>query len=424
MGLAQKYLVLEGLKAGVAIKADAAFFDALPMVFSHWPHVVASECASGVFASLERKENRYHLSSPFMTKTEAYREPVNAICAIVAELAWARLREDPSLLCLHGAAAEFSGRLVVFPATRRAGKSTLSVAMAASSIRLFTDDFLPVSIGDDGVIRGISSGISPRLRLPLPTQIGEVATAYLARRQGVSNAQYRYVTPLKNESAKFGETAPLGGVVFLDRQEDADAEIREISKAEALKTLIYQNFSRAGNAGDILAMLEFVATNLPIYSLRYDETEPAVALLLATFSSWSAALPTYKTDTVLANEVEDGLKPFSRYKDISIGQFEQAEGVQVVSVDGKRFLTGRNGQSIHYLNEGAALIWQILSEPASTDEAIEILMAAFPEQTRTQIEGDVLRCFKDFGKNGLLHKLERSKSALRPIETSARMDAE
>ncbi len=418
--LKQQYLLLDGMNAGVAVKADSAFFNTLPQIFSHWPYEVADESGRDMFATLELTKKRYRLSSPHMEKDAYYREPVNAICAIVAELAWQRLREDPSLLCLHGAAAEFAGRLVVFPATRRAGKSTLSVAMAAAGVRLFTDDFLPVSVGSDGIIRGISSGVSPRLRLPVPAQIGDAANGYMTRRQRVSNGQYSYIVPLKNEGAAFGEALPLGAAVFLERTDGAEAELEEISTAEALKTLIYQNFSRAGNAGDILAMLEFVALNLPAYRLRYDHAEPAIALLQARFSAWESPPPRYRPKAPLANEVEEGLKPFTRYKDVSSGQFEHAEGVQVVSTDGKRFLTGRNGQSIHYLNEGAALIWQILSEPTSVEEAVEILLAAFPEQDPAQIGKDVLHCFKSFGKNGLLQKIESNPG---PVPQSAEIPA-
>jgi len=405
----QQYLLFEGTDAAVAVKADSAFFEALPPILSHWPYQIVEKAPQNIFASLDQIDGRYAFSSPYIEKTVSYPEPVNAICAIVAELAWARLREDPSLLCLHGAAAEFAGRLVVFPATRRAGKSTLTVAMAAAGIRVFTDDFLPITIAQDGVINGISSGVSPRLRVPVPAQIGPAATAYIKRRISLSNKQYTYVAPLKNESAGFGEMAPIGGLVFLDRQDGATAAMIDITKAEALKTLIEQNFSRAGNAGDILAMLEFLALGLPAYSLRYDETEPAVALLKARFGAWPAALPHYQPKAGLKNEIPNGVKPFIRYRDVSIGQFEHAPGVEVVATDGQRFLTGRNGQSIHYLNEGAALIWQILGEPTSVGEAVEILLAAFPEQKKDRVEADVLRSFEEFGKNGLLVRFGEHK---------------
>jgi len=403
----QEYLLLEGIKAGIILRVDTVFLESLPYIFSHWPYEVVSETTRETFATIERKQNgRYYFTSPYIDSDGSYRDSVNGICAIVAELAWQRLREDPSLLCIHGAGADFAGRLVVFPATRKAGKSTLSVAMAAAGIRMYTDDFLPVSVEDDGIIRGISSGVSPRLRLPLPDQIGEVARQFMAQRQHVSNKQYTYVKPLKTENASFGDALPLGAIVFLERKDGAKAEMAEISKAEALKTLIYQNFSRAGNAGDILAMLEFVASNLPLYLLRYDHAEPAIEVLKSEFSGWDSELPHYTPRAPLVNESEHGVRAFARYDEVSIGQFEHAADVQVVSTDGQRFLTGRNGQSIHYLNEGAALIWQILSEPTSVDEAVEILLAAFPEQAREQIEGDVLRCFTNFGKNGLLSKIE------------------
>jgi hypothetical protein len=377
---------------------------------------VVTETTREIFATMtRRKDGRYAFTSPFIEKKDSYRDALNAICAIVAELAWQRLREEPSLLCIHGAAADFGGRLVVFPATRKAGKSTLTVAMAAAGIRIYTDDFLPVSVEEDGTIQGISCGISPRLRLPLPAQIGKNATAYMARRPLYSNRQYTYVQPSKNESAQFGDALPLGGIVFLERADGAAAEMSKISKAQALKTLIYQNFSRSGHAADILAMLEFVASNLPTYLLRYDHAEPAVAMLKAQFAQWESPAPHYFPKARLTNEAAQGLKPFDRYKDVSSGQFEHADGVHVVSSDGQQFLTGRNGQSIHYLNEGAALIWQILEEPTSVDEAVEILCAAFPEQPAAQIEKDVLRCFKDFGKNGLLRKIEANMGQAAPV---------
>ena len=413
MNLKQEYLLLEGLDAGIAIKVNSAFLDGLPFIFSHWPYEIVSETDREIFATIELKDDeRFHLTSPFIEKPNSYRDALNTICAIVAELAWQRLREDPSLLCIHGAAAEFAGRLVVFPATRKAGKSTLSVAMAAAGVRMFTDDFLPISVEDDGIIRGISSGVSPRLRLPLPTQIGRVATDFMARRQLLSNSQYTYVKPLKTENAKYGEALPLGGFVFLERADGAVAEMSEISTADALKTLIYQNFSRAGNAGDILAMLEFVALNLPCYLLKYDHAEPAIALLKSHFAAWESPLPAYTPRAALDNAFETRDIQFARYTDMEAGQFEHADGVEVVSADGQRFLTGRNGQSIHYLNEGAALIWQILSEPASLSETVEILLAAFPEQARADVEKDVLRCFKDFGANGLLRKIEGTAQPL------------
>ncbi len=409
MDLTRKYLSVEGIKAGISLKVDSSFIEALPFIFSHWPYELKNTAACDIFATVElKKDGWFYLTSPFMKGENNYLGAVNVVCALVAELAWQRLREDPSLLCIHGAAAEFGSRLVVFPATRKAGKSTLSVAMAAAGIRIFTDDFLPVSIEDDGIIRGEGSGVSPRLRLPLPAQIGRKAKEFMAQRPLLSNTQYTYVKPRQTESARFGETKPLGGFVFLERADGIAAQMAEISKAQALKTLIYQNFSRAGHAGDILAMLEFAAMNLPCYLLKYDQTEPAIALLQKQFSDWGTSLPQYFPRAKLGNEAAQGVVPFHRFTDVTFEQFEHANGVQVVAADGKRFLTGRNGQSIHYLNEGAALIWQILKEPASVDETVNILLAAFPEQARVSVEKDVLRCFEDFGKNGLLRKIDRA----------------
>lgn len=405
MDVKQEYLELRGLVAAVALKVDQKFAAHLPYIFSQWPYDLTATTEKNLCATIEQlPDGRFRLSSPHLDKAQTHNDVLNVLCALVAELAWQRLREDPSLLCIHGAAAEFSGRLVIFPATRRAGKSTLSVAMAAAGIRMFTDDFLPVSVGEDGIIRGISSGVSPRLRLPFPPQIGENANRYMENRLRFSNKQYSYVKPLKPEQASFGEALPIGSVVILERSEGAKASLTEYSTADTLKMLIYQNFSRAGNAADILAMLDFVARNLPCYRLIYDHAEDAIALLTAHYSAWETPVPAFHPRAKLGNEAANGPVAFTRYTNTKTGRFEQADGVEVVAVEGQRFLTGRNGQSIHYLNEGAALIWQILSEPASLDEAVDILCAAFPEQERETVYKDVARCFKDFGANGLLQK--------------------
>ena len=93
--------------------------------------------------------------------------------------------------------------------------------------------------------------------------------------------------------------------------------------------------------------------------------------------------------------------------DTSIGRFLQANDVTVVSSDGKKFLTGRNGKSIHYLNDGAAIIWQLLDEPTSISEAIEMLCAIYPDQPAEQIRTDVEATFREFALNNLLQKPEQ-----------------
>lgn len=402
-----EYLSFEGLEATVSLRVDQSFRAALPTVFPNWPHKIVP-ASSTSFATVTLEGEKYTLESPFMDKAITFSDPANTLCALIVELAWARLRENPQHLCLHGAAIEFAGRLLIFPSTRRAGKSTLTVALAAAGKKIFTDDFLPLEISTDGLVQGISSGISPRLRRPVPRQIGSKAVAYIGARNMIANRQYQFVSPRSSELAAFGDTAPIGGMIFLEREDGATASIERVSHADALTKLIKQNFSRAMNAAGILKMLEFITRSAPAYRLKYDETEPAIALLEGHFQTWAGsppALPEQIAEDLLASALDIAVPETTI--DTSIGRFLQANDVTVVSSDGKKFLTGRNGKSIHYLNDGAAIIWQLLDEPTSISEAIEMLCTIYPDQPAEQIRTDVEATFREFALNKLLQKPEQ-----------------
>ena len=401
------YLQFEGLDAPIELRVDQRFVDALPVVFPKWPYKIKAVAAADSFASIVWDGQSYLLESPFMDEPKRYPEPVNTLVSAIVELAWARLRGDSSLLCLHGAAIEFAGRLVVFPSTRRAGKSTLTVALAAAGKRIFTDDFLPLKITADRNLHGVSSGISPRLRLPLPRQIGQAAEKYIDNHSMVANSQYRFVAPGLEELADFGDTALIGGLVFLERSDGATATLEPMGHSDALTALIKQNFSRAMNAGGILTTLDFITNSAPAYRLIYDDAEPAIALLDDHFKSWPDPAPTFPadlSDRIFRTALD--AEPTTQTIDIHHGSFVQANGITEAASDGKRFLTGRMGQSIHYLNDGAAMIWRFLDEPTSIAEAIDMLCAVFPDHPADQIRQDVVNTFTEFAKNGLLQSAE------------------
>lgn len=407
MGMITGHLKFDGLHATVELCVDQQFIDALPIVFPHWNHTIVQHNETNSFATVTLTKNKYVITSPFMDSPSSFDDPANTLCALIVELAWARLRDDTSLLCLHGAAIEFAGRLVIFPSTRRAGKSTLTVALAAAGKTVFTDDFLPLKATADGLLSGTSSGISPRLRLPLPDQIGPVALDFIQNRSMIQNSQYRFVTPKSGELANFGDTAPIGSLVFLERTEGATALIEPVSESDALTALIKQNFSRAMNAAGILKMLGFISKSAPAFRLIYDDAEQAVALLESRFQKWDRAAPNFSGDmgdVAFESAIEAEFTP--EPLNISDGRFIHAAGIEEVSSDSKRFLTGHNGKSIHYLNDGAVNIWRLLEEPTSTIEAIQMLCAVFPDHPAEEIHRDVVATFTEFARNGLLQKAD------------------
>jgi len=402
MTMAKHYLHLDKLAAPVRLQVEPAFIKALPPIFSHWDFQVTDTTDTPPFLTIKRTKRGYLLTSPYLEEPETHIDAVNAICAMIAEIAWARLRQETDLLCLHGAAIEIAGRLVVFPSNRRAGKSTLSVGLAAAGRKIFTDDFLPLHVDTDGLVTGISSGISPRLRHPFPRQAKEITRDYVEKRASVSNKQYHYVVPNQNELANFGDSAPLGALVYLEHSINQTASLEEISLDEALQALIRQNFSRAMNAGTILEVLDSIVEHVPVFRLKYDELGPAVSLLVETFQEWSEPAPrlTGFDPEKFTSVLDSNFKP--EVLDPTCGQFIQPKGIVVIEAEGKRFLSGQKGKTIHHLNDGAAMIWKLLEEPTSLEEAIEILSSAFPDQPEGRIREDVETTFANFAENGLL----------------------
>ena len=81
---------------------------------------------------LRRQSGLYLLSAPWLEKPIRHRDPVHTVCDLVVHLIHGFIASNPSVLCLHSAAALMGGRLVVFPNVYRGGKSLLSAHLAAA----------------------------------------------------------------------------------------------------------------------------------------------------------------------------------------------------------------------------------------------------------------------------------------------------
>ncbi len=409
-------LTFQNLGAAVSLNVDQRFLDALRAVFLNWRFELSADSESPVFASVCYKDKQYEISSPFMEAPVTYTDPINTICSMIVELAWAHLRADPSLLCLHGAAVEMNGRLVVFPNARRAGKSTLSVAMMAAGYRLYTDDFLPLLIDDENQICGISHGIAPRLRLPVVEQIGEKAERYIKNRGYIANRQYQYVIPKAGELAEFGDTVLIGALVFLEQKENVKPSIKVVDRSETLKTLLTQNFSRAMNSDGILEILAALASNAPAYVMQYSDVEMAIGLLEEHLANWECSPAVIEKGDGAKFGLAAELENVPEIADWRGTALIQADGVKEIATEDKRFLSDPSGRNIHYLNAGATNIWRILEQPASVAQIVEILATVFPEQPVEKIQNDVSATVQQFVDNGLVKPAVADRLGIQPHE--------
>ncbi|MBU3824002.1 MAG: hypothetical protein H9917_04160, partial [Candidatus Oceanisphaera merdipullorum] len=193
---------------GRCLRIEQAFdvVDALIHALPGWPITVQPALGpmpdryiyrdtKGLWQGSFLEPNEFHLPSP-----------ASAACSLVGDLVSQRLLNQPELLGLHCASVEINGRLVVFPESSKAGKSTLAVAFSAAGYRIFGDDVLGLTAQGEGV----AMGVAPRLRLPFPDSFSPEFVAYADRHAGPEDDRYRFVIPADNGLANYNETCPVG----------------------------------------------------------------------------------------------------------------------------------------------------------------------------------------------------------------------
>ncbi len=310
-------------------------------------------------------------------------DAVNAACDAMAGLAMALPAEDATVICLHAAGVAMAGRLVVFPNVRRAGKSTLSAALAHAGHRVFSDDVLPLSFPSAGPPLARSMGISPRLRLPLPEAAGPAFHTWVAAISGPANRQYRYLS-LPDQPAH-GETLPLGAFVILDRRDEPTAALLEpVPPDLAMDALLHQNFTRDRHSGDVLQAMAGALDGLPIYRLTYADLAGAVACLGAAFRSWPVSPP--PGPVAPFRLAEFGAEPAPLGEG---ARLRQRVGVVARAIGGTLYLADPEGRAIHRMDPLAAAIWGVLEEPATAGELAAVLGEVFPETPAERIVADL-----------------------------------
>lgn len=224
----------------------------------------------------------YSRASPWLNETKSYPDPVNAVCDFIVDLVHAYNAEHPEFLCLHCAAAIVNDQLVVFPSGYNQGKSTFMTMLASQQTRILCDDVMPLGLK---TYQGQALGIQPRLRNPLPQELGEQFDDFVSHHVGPSSSRFQYLNLGKDTLANFGETHPVGGVVILERNELDQNTIEPAGQADALKAIILRNFAGAMPAASILDGLCNLIDQARIFRLNYSAGDAAIHLLRDAFTS-------------------------------------------------------------------------------------------------------------------------------------------
>jgi hypothetical protein len=392
----------------VALDGCADLIGTIVTVIPHWRFETLAPDASPTepFLTISKSAGGFELYSPFLSRTKRYTDKVDVMCSLIYELAWSALRANPEWLCVHGAAIEFAGRLVLFPNTRRAGKSTLTACLAADGCRVFTDDFLPIDLDTNGVPNGIACGAKPRLRLPVPAEFSSELRSFLEEKMAIIGHQYGYLGDDKINLAQHGDRLPFGAIVLLERVEGASPELITASKADVLRRIIIQNFSRAQDARRILQVLHFIASSVPLYTLRYSSAEEAASLLSSKFTDWPAPKgPSFGISASGAQSEVLRDPPTGATADFNLA-IVRSDSVTELAVDDEIFLVDEKGYAIHHLDSISGAIWSVLEKPVLLTEVVGMFQAAFPDQPAQKISDDISAVVRRMVNIGLVRQAD------------------
>ena len=396
-----EYVDLEGLNAPLHVHSPDIVRPLLDPILAAWPKTYRDSNLTGVvpFASLgPAKKGRWFLRAPLAANPDALHNPVNAICDLVVEMSWERLRSRPELLCLHAAALTFGERLVIFPNARRAGKSMLTAALSHLDHHVFSDDFVPLSVDPETrVIRGMANGIAPRLRLPLPDNISASFEQWITGRIGPSNRQYGYLTGIELPSS--GTTLPIGAMVLLERDPDLSgpATLEPVTREEAMSALVTQNFGRQVHAGAILTVTDALTRSVPVLRLRYNGVEEAAALLdgSADMQNLPAAkMPETDHLGAMPPAPLDDVEPLGEVLVDLDQMYSKLPDYTEIETETALYLADGIGVAIHRLNPVSTLIWKLLDEELTGTEMVAVMQDLYPDIAIDRLQTDVASALK------------------------------
>lgn len=401
-------IYFSGVPRPVRLVRCAPLLDMIRDVFPTWSFRVG-ECGpeSAPAVTVRRVKGEYRIDAPWLDGPIFADTDVCAFSSIVVDAIYAWLEANPGMLCLHCAAVEFDGRLVVFPNTNKVGKSLLAARLMAENHTCYGDDLVALTPKGEGM----SFGVPPRLRLPLPAS-EKAAADFVRAHGGKADARSRYIAPDAPCLAPFGQTRPIGALVMLVRKPEGVAELAPADASDSLRNVVYQNLMRRGSALEVLERSQRLTEETPCWYLRYARLDDAVTLLRNAFvetgrgfskpgREWEGCPAAAAENVTPAPGKSRSGAPRRR---ASRENFVRRPDALVRRGQGEFFLVQETGDEIFHLNALGRAVWELLAEPLSETEAIALIASVFPETPRARIERDVVTLFAAFKENDLIVK--------------------
>jgi hypothetical protein len=341
---------------------------------------------------------------------------VSTACTVIKIVLNRMANQRAGAVCLHAGAVMLGGKAILFPCTHRSGKSTLVSAMAFAGHAAIADDILPI-VEENGHTVCEAPGVAPRLRLPLPADIGAEFVRNARRMAGPGDWAYRYLRLPRDVLANRGRTAPVGALVFLDRDpRHGVCKLEPIRAADAIHAMIAQSFGAAEPPRAKIDRIANLAGETPAFLMRYASATSARRLLEEAFG------PVPSVDTREREPLARSLllQPFEATG--SPGALDSnlrlapRPGVEQHDRNGLRFLIDPDSEAIFSIDPLGEAIWALVGDGMTSAEIIDLITEAFPATDRARITADTSRFLAELARRGLAQPIE----ALQPSAHGAR----
>lgn len=396
--LAQR-LTFKGVTGTVQFNGPTGLSEVLQKVVLDWPCAVTKTSQSApsgasLLCQISAKPAGLTIRSRYVNSPLTGMSVTSAICALVADLSQGYVDSDPDLAALHCGAVQINGQLIVLTGQHRAGKSTLIARLLAEpDMRVFCDDVLPIS--PDG--QGISLGIAPRLRLPLPETAAPVFRSHVAKWCQSQDGRYAYVCAPGR--AAFGTRAPLSAILLLDRRDAGPARLHHMPTDTALKHMFSRNLADLGTAEAAFEKMHRLVTGLTCLRLVYSDLEDAVTLLRAAFTGPDAV----SAKVSIAPDCGDDVAPRPAPAPVDPAtSFCQNPAVAIRRVGQSHFLWMPGDSMLWQLNPLGGAIWTLLEIPGSAADLTETLAEVFPDQPKGGILADTAQLLTHLAAEGMI----------------------
>ena len=215
-----------------------------------------------------------------------FEDPYDAANGLAGALISVFVSGDPQMVCLHAGAARVGDGLVVVIGDSLAGKSSVALQLAVLGNRFFGDDQIAVTLENPS--SGMCLGLMPKVRLPLPEDCGDGFREFVEGYSSMQGEDMAYLKLWEGEAGTFGETAPVRALVFLDRVDAGETELRPASRPELVKTMVSTAFAPHISSPNLLSGLTRLAAAADAYHLRFSSSRDAAVLLSGEFRKVSA----------------------------------------------------------------------------------------------------------------------------------------